>query len=383
MKKIYTKKHAQIKLNGIVDLVLGMTEKPNEAIVDDMIYFLLNHFEIEQCIVDYSADLKNSSGVYHPDTKKIEIKISSLSHPISAFEVLAHEMAHKFDNEKCRITSMVDHKGTITSMYSAFPFFYPITLSQKLFNIPFKMYGEYYYYSNPTEIFARQESLKLTTKLLLECEKKCKTILDKSHQEEVKYNIKELKHIIKLQKKDEKKYHLYKALSTFSMPITKFIISRIGKQLYKQIKNNRVDENFKTNLSSWMITFETPKLQNEDSKKRLLEMVKLTKSNEEIYRTLYAHLQNLGFVDCSPKAVEKHMTDMMKNLRPEFREEWASSHWPNIYIAYDPEFIKSTATKVAENLYFESIEKQHIFEEKLQNKKSPSRERFVNELTLN
>ena len=314
MKKIYMRDYSSNNFDKIVNYVLYPSDYGNEQIIDDMVYYLLEHYQINDCTIDYSADLKTSGGIYHPTNGEISIKIGYLSHPIAALEVLAHEIAHKVDNEKRRIPNMADYKNTTNSIYSLFPSFSNITLSQRIFKTPFNAYQQYYYYSNPTEVFARQEAMKITKKLLTKCKNEYKNIKNKSQKKEAKNQIETIKNVIKSQKNMEMDYLYYKIHTPLTTPIAKFVVSRIGKKLYKQIKTNRVDEHFQTNLSSWMLTFETPNLNNEASKNRLMEIVEMTKENPDLYRTTYAQLQNLGFVDDSPKAVQSHMTDIMKDM---------------------------------------------------------------------
>ena len=99
MRYYYAKPQTEIEFSSIVEDLLGLSGAKNEVIVHNIVEYLMQHYDINKCFIDYSAEKVNSGGTYYPSTGGIDIRISYFEQPITAFGVLAHEMAHKFDDE--------------------------------------------------------------------------------------------------------------------------------------------------------------------------------------------------------------------------------------------------------------------------------------------
>lgn len=351
MRYYYAKPQSEIEFSSIVDDLLGLSGAKNEVIVHNIVEYLMQHYDINKCFIDYSAEKVNSGGTYYPSTGGIDIRISYFEQPITAFGVLAHEMAHKFDDENNIMRGRVNNKGSRYLSTSHYPNMKQIVLSQKLLKFPLQCFKDYYYYTHPTEVFARKEAKKLNELLLQECKEKYKTIENKALKSNAKQRIKQIKRAIASEKEVEARCTRLKIFGPFCIPIAKFTYNQMGKKLYKQLTNNKVDKDFYDNFSAWLYNFNLESLYNESSKERLLKMAELIKDQKYQYLELQAKLQVLGFVDNSHKAVEENITKILELEKPKHRQNLASSYvLPQIYLGYEKKYIQNTAKRVLEKL---------------------------------
>ena len=352
MRFEYEREPEKVELASVVDDVLGLSGRPNEEIVDNMIDYLMEYYDFQECAVDYNADISElRSGGYYPCNGEIEITISLLEKPIWAFSALIHEMSHKFDDENNITTGRVNNKGPLHLARSSFPNLSGSLLSKKVFSFELNGFEKYFYYTHPKEVFARKKTREVLFSLLKACKIRYKTIEDKSQKAQALRKIKEINKAIQWEKELEGRCKRAKIYGPLCKPFAKIVYNQMGKKLQKQITKNLIDKECHEDLFSWIKSFSIENFHSKASYERLMNIVEATREYQGIDCKVNAYLQNLGVVDDNPKAVFKNMFDMMKDWDKENREfEIKNFYMTELYSAYDRKFIQGIEKNVIDRL---------------------------------
>ena len=366
----YEKPKEKIEFIDIVDDILGLKENDKYQTTQNVFEFLMQQYDIDKCFVEYFTNDSHMLAGYNITTGGFAMYAKYLNDPVMIFSLMSHEMAHKYDDEKNITRGRVINKGSFYLASSSFP-----ALSTSLWgNNPIKQrlktYEKYCYYSHPSEIFARKQSHDFVHSLLKESKKRYKELKgQKDKQAQVANKIKEIENAIKIQKDFEKRYRKVRLRAPICERTAKKYYDKLGKDLYKQIKTNTADIYYFNRLMNWTLTFAKEDLYTEKSKERLMEIAEIVKNceNKQAHIKLQARLQDLGFVNNGPSAVQENIQELISTLTPEqIKDKMELPYLSTLYRSYDREYIKNITNNVLERMNYSERVNDQILEQQKQ-----------------
>ena len=349
------KRIQQHKFKSIIENLVRSQGQTPEKTIDAILDFFSDFYNIEKIKIVFKRNSEMfTQGWYDFSTNQINIanRYNSSKKLANIFGILAHELTHVHDYQHYVTNPLINHKTNSSLVSSSIGGIKGFLTSKYILALPNFLYSQHFYGSHPAERYARRQAFKFT-KLLL---KETKTYY-KIYKHDFKDNVKIGKIIFQIHRELFKQAYLSLnwALAPIFYPIAKpcasFTYHQLGKKLYRQIKNDKMDKDWDQNFFKWTKTFGIKHFQSKRSKQKLIKIYELANKNKDLGFAGFvsSQMQVLGFIDDTPEAVEENIQNILtsdQNVSLNVIKKQICTYYYN----YNHEFIAATTEKLYKHL---------------------------------